>query len=107
MGRRKKSLTGKSWSEEKRAKVADCLTIDYVSSEESEAEEEAPYRTTAYVVRPLIWASSELKKAKKSLDKHHKASLPQLVRRRVTERKTGYPSQRPKPDGCPDWACHQ
>jgi len=94
-----------SWSTEKKTKFSQCLTIDYVSSEESEAEEEPPYKTIAYVVKPLNWESQELKKAKKSLDKHHKSSLPDLVKRRVTPRRNGYPSQRRKPDNCPDWAC--
>ncbi|KAK3744494.1 hypothetical protein QZH41_013158 [Actinostola sp. cb2023] len=106
LGRRAKSLETKlSWSTEKKTKFSQCLTIDYVSSEESEAEEEPPYKTIAYVVKPLNWESQELKKAKKSLDKHHKSSLPDLVKRRVTPRRNGYPSQRRKPDNCPDWAC--
>lgn len=75
-----------------------------MSSEESEQEEEEPHKTTAYIVKPLIWESQELKKAKKSLDRHHRDSLPDLVKKRVLPRRTGDPSPKNKPSNCPDWA---
>ncbi|XP_031562827.1 uncharacterized protein LOC116298482 [Actinia tenebrosa] len=107
LGRRLKSLDSKKWSNEKKAKIASCLHPDYISSEESEVEEEEPFKTVAYIVKPLNWESQELKKAKKSLDKHHKDSLPDLVKRRVIPRRNGHPSRRQKPNDCPDWACLQ
>ena len=55
------------------------LTLDYMSSEESETDKEGK---TVYTVKTLTWQSQDLKKKKKSLNKHHMESLPLLVRRR-------------------------
>ncbi|CAB4029584.1 Hypothetical predicted protein [Paramuricea clavata] len=102
LGRRLSSLNSKDWTPERKAKVAAVLTLDYISSEESDADEEGK---TVYTVKTLPWQSQNLKKKKKSLDKHHMESLPALVRRRLYLRKEGGMSLRPKPTNCPDWAC--
>ena len=71
---------------ERKAKVAAVLTLDYMSSEESETDDEGK---TVYAVKTLPWQSQDLKKKKKSLDKHHMESLPSLVRHRLHLRKEG------------------
>ncbi|XP_028516291.1 uncharacterized protein LOC110243926 [Exaiptasia diaphana] len=103
LGRRLKSLDSKTWNAAKKAEVADVMRVDYMSSEESDLEDGSP----VYLVKPLVWESSDLKKRKRSLDKHHRESLPSLVRRRVIRRKEGPPSLRNKPASCPEWACQQ
>ncbi|CAB3994774.1 Hypothetical predicted protein, partial [Paramuricea clavata] len=75
LGRRLSSLNSKDWTPERKAKVAAVLTLDYISSEESDADEEGK---TVYTVKTLPWQSQNLKKKKKSLDKHHMESLPAL-----------------------------
>lgn len=103
LGRRVKSLASKdNWSDSKKAQVAEVMFNDYMSSEESEVEEDG---RRVYVVKPLPWESDELKKKKRSLDREHLSSLSQLVRHRIAPRRKGQPSQRQKPDSCPDWAC--
>jgi len=104
LGRRIKSLDCKdNWNAARKAEVAQVMRIDYMSSEESEVEEDGGRKI--YNVKPLSWESQELKKHKKSLDRNHMASLPLLVRQRVAPRKKGNPSMRAKPQSCPDWAC--
>ncbi|CAB3991969.1 Hypothetical predicted protein [Paramuricea clavata] len=102
LGRRLSSLNSKDWTPERKAKVAAVLTLDYISSDESDADEEGK---TVYAVKTLPGQSQNLKNKKKSLDKHHMESLPALVRRRLYLRKKGGVSLRPKPTDCPDWAC--
>ena len=70
----------------RKAKVAAVLTMDYMSSEESETDEEGK---TIYAVKTLTWQSQV-------------ESLPSLVRRRLHLRKEGGDSLRPKPRNCPD-----
>jgi hypothetical protein len=76
--------------------------MDFMSSEESDTDESG---TTVYEVKSLSWQSQELKRRKKSLDKHHLDSLSDLTRRRLTARRDGEESVRGKPNYCPDWAC--
>lgn len=102
MGRRLSSLHSKNWSAERKAKVAEVLTLDYMSSEESDTDENGK---GLYKIKTLPWQSQELKKRKKALDKQHKESLPELVRRRLTPKHVGGVSSRSKPEDCPDWAC--
>jgi hypothetical protein len=47
------------------------MTVDYMSSEDSDHDPEPPNRVTRYIVRPLCWQSNELKRVKKRLDKKH------------------------------------
>ena len=65
------------WSQRKVAKVADVLRMEYMSSDESEIDEETR-RVKRYVVRGFSWESRELKRAKKKLDRSHQDSLPAL-----------------------------
>lgn len=86
------------------AKVADVMRMEYMSSEESELDEETR-RVKHYKTRKLSWESRELRQAKKKLDKSHEDSLPGLSRRVMLPREKGKPSTKPKPVNCPDWAC--
>jgi hypothetical protein len=76
-------LDVKDWSAERKAKVAEVLTMDFMSSEESDTDESG---TTVYKVKSLSWQSQELTRRKKSLEKHHLDSLSDLTRRRLTAR---------------------
>jgi hypothetical protein len=86
------------------AKIADILRIEYMSTEESDVDEE---RVQHYKVRKLSWESRELRRAKRKLDKNHLDSLPGagLSKRVMIPRQQGEPSTKPKPTNCPDWAC--
>lgn len=90
---------------EKKAKVAEVMTVDYMSSEDSDHDPEPPNRVTRYIVRPLCWQSNKLKQVKKRLDKKHSESVPELIRKRTLPRNIGVPSARGKPENCPEWAC--
>jgi hypothetical protein len=95
----------KDWSSDRIAKVAEVLTLDYMSSEESDTDENGK---NVYKVKRLPWQSNALKKRKESLDKQHLKSLPALVKRRLVPRNVGAAvSLRPKPNDCPDWACNE
>ena len=65
-----KHLNNVDWSQRKVAKVADVLRMEYMSSDESEVDEETR-RVKRYVVRSFSWESRELKRAKKKLDRSH------------------------------------
>lgn len=85
------------------AKVAAVLTPEYMSSEESELDEQN--KVVHYSVHHLSWESQRLAKAKRKLDKVHEESLPGVVKRLVFPRQDGQPSTRQIPHNCPDWAC--
>ena len=80
------------------------MRMEYMSSEDSEHESNSPHKTKEYIVRPLTWQNSELKKSKKRLDKGHLDSLPELIKKRTLPRSVGAPSSRGMPDNCPEWA---
>ena len=86
------------------AKVLEILKPEYMSSEESEADDEPPHKIIKYSVRKLPWESRSLRKAKRKLDRLHHDSLSELIKRRVVPRETGEPSTRRNPINCPDWA---
>ena len=93
------------WSTEKVAKVADVLRPEYMSSEESEVDDEdTTCAVKRYLVHSLPWESSSLKKIKRKLDKSHKKSLNGLVTRLRKPREVGQPSRREMPANCPEWA---
>ncbi len=75
-----KHLNNVDWSQRKVAKVADVLRMEYMSSDESEVDEETR-RVKRYVVRSFSWESRELNWAKKKLDRSHQDSLPGLSKR--------------------------
>ena len=105
LARRLKALGKMSeWSAGKTAKVADVLRSEYMSSEESETDENVERGERRYIVRSLAWESSLLTKIKKKLDKVHTNSLNGLVSRQTLPRVAGEVSSRKKPPNCPKWA---
>lgn len=86
------------------AKVADILRMEFMSSEESEVEEET-FKVKRYKVRSFAWESRELRRSKRKLDQSHQDSLPGLSKRVFIPREKGEPCNKPKPANCPDWAC--
>lgn len=84
--------------------MADILRMEYMSSEESEVEEET-LKVKRYNVRPFVWESRELRRVKRKLDESHQVSLPGLSKRVFIPREQGEPCNKPKPANCPDWAC--
>ena len=90
------------WDRKKRGEVAEILSEEYMSSEES-ADEDG---TMVYVVKAIPWESIKLKKRKRILDqkfsKNHSARSRQHSVKRV--RKEGVNSLKAKPSNCPEWA---
>lgn len=64
LARRLKQLEKTSWDAGKIAKVLEILKSEYISSEESEADDEPPHKVIKYNVRKLPWESRSLRKAK-------------------------------------------
>ena len=64
-----------NWSQEKGTKVADVLTMEYMSSDESEMDEKTHgHGVKQYNLRNFTWESGDLKRAKRKLDKSHQDS---------------------------------
>lgn len=55
------------WNKQKKGQVAEVLTEDYMSTEESSNEDDQ----LSYVVKAIPWESEKLIKRKKVLDKTH------------------------------------
>jgi hypothetical protein len=57
-------------------KVADVLTMEYMSSDESEMDEKTHgHGVKQYNLRKFTWESGDLKRAKRKLDKSHHAGF--------------------------------
>ena len=85
-----------------RDQVPEMLTLDYMSSEGSDSEDEnGIFRR----VRKFSWESSLATKIKKTLDQVYRSNIAtanakrQLVRTVIDNE----PSSRPIPEGCPSW----
>jgi hypothetical protein len=90
---------------EKKAKVAEVMTVDYMYSEDTDHDPEPPNKVTRYILRALCWQSNKLKQVKKRLDKKHSEIFPELIGKRTLPRNIGVHSARGMPDNCPEWAC--
>ena len=86
-----------------KGEVAEVLTEQFMSSEESENEEDDQ---VIYVVKTIPWESEKLEKRKKRLDKEYNKTQTKCQNKRSVKRvrREGV-SSRPKPEDCPDWAC--
>jgi hypothetical protein len=84
-------------------KVADVLTMEHMSSDESEMDEKT-HGVKQYNLRKFTSESRELRGAKRKLDKSHQDSLLGLSKRALIPRQQAEPSSTPKPANCPDWA---
>ena len=56
-----------TWNKEKKGQVAEVLTEDYMSTEESSNEDDQ----LSYIVKRIPWESEKLRKRKRVLDKTH------------------------------------
>ena len=96
-----------SWPKEVKGKMAEVLTEDYMSSEESECEENADgeVTVTAYVVKDITWESEKMKRRKGKLDKTFKKSQSPRSQKRTIRRihKDGFLSTRNCPKDAPSW----
>ena len=86
------------------------LYMDYMSSEESEYEDQEDFITgekykklTGYVTKRLPWERSSLTSAKAKLDRTHRNNLTPHARAMAKPRNVGEVSERPAPAG-PIWA---
>ena len=70
------------------AKIAEVLTVDCMSSEESDVDQETN-RVKQYYTRQLPWESNKLRHARTKSDKIHHDSLPGLVHRQIVPREVG------------------
>ena len=80
--------------------------VSFMSSEESEAEDEQPPNgPRSRVTKSLPWESKRLRKLKKKLDKTAHSSLNESQRRLCGKvSRGGTVSQRPLPRNAPEWA---
>ncbi|XP_068728031.1 uncharacterized protein [Montipora capricornis] len=91
----------------------DVLYIDYMSSEESDYEDQKDpitgeniKRLVGYTTRKLLWERSRLTSLKSKLDKLHVQNLTPHARQMLKPRRVGGVSSRPSPEG-PSWAVRQ
>jgi hypothetical protein len=84
-------------------KVADILTMEHMSSDESEMDEKT-HGVKQYNLRKFTWESRELRRAKRKIDKSHQDSLLGLSKRALIPREQRKPSSTPKPANRPDCA---
>ena len=59
--------------------MAEILKPEYVSSEESEVDEENANSVIKYKIHRLPWESRELRRAKRKLERLHRESLSGLI----------------------------
>ena len=82
------------YSEEKKRKLEEVLSIDYMSPEESvyktnSDEDEGQGRMTKLVVKQLEWRSDELTRELKSLDRKAKRARSEQGKRMMVKREEG------------------
>ena len=92
---------------------SEILYIDYMSSEESDYEEQEDFITgekekklARYVTKKLSWERTSLTNAKARLDRTYKNNLTPHARAMAKPRSVGGMSERPAPAG-PLWAVRQ
>ena len=73
---REEALQRTGWTPDKKEKVQKVLLAEYMSSEESDEEEEQDgHKRQVFRVKPLPWERKELREVKRSLDQVHLQSL--------------------------------
>ena len=79
--------------------MAEILSEDYMSSEESDVEGK-------FLVKELSWESRKLEKRRQQLDKFYNEQHSKRTMERLVKRVRGEVlSAQQKPVDCPDWAC--
>ncbi len=89
---RKKALKEKNLEQKEEKKYMSALLIDYMSSEDSDSEDES-----IFITRPLTWLSDEYREIMQRLDRKYTRSLNAQGKRLKSKRKEGAASQRPCP----------
>ena len=92
--------------EESKKQVLEILDPIYMSSEESEVEEDDGQEVVFFRVRALPWERTKLKNLKAKLDNAYPKALPPFSKGMRKERKSGDESLREPPSG-PSWAVRQ
>ena len=88
-----------TWPTSKKAQLAEILSEDYMSSEESDVEGK-------FLVKELSWESRKLEKRRQQLDKFYNEQHSKRTMERLVKRVRGEVlSAQQKPVDCPDWAC--
>lgn len=83
-----------------RDKVMKVLTPDYLSSEESDVDEQGDFQQ--FIVRRLPWQNERFQALKDKLEEVHKARLSPQHRRQLKARHVSMvPSKRQAPEDCP------
>ena len=86
-----------TWPTSKKAQLAEILSEDYMSSEESDVEGK-------FLVKELAWESRKLEKRRQQLDKFYNEQHSKRTRERLVKRVRGdVLSAQQKPVDCPDW----
>ncbi|KAL9978766.1 hypothetical protein ACROYT_G016321 [Oculina patagonica] len=108
---RKEALRQCSYSEEKKRKLQEVLTIDYMSPEDSvyedNSEEESTPKLVKLVKRKFGWRSDELARELQSLDRKAHRARSERAKRMMIQREQGAvipDSERSFPRGAPAWA---
>lgn len=109
---RKATLSKMGWSASKCRKVAEVLTVDYMSSEEDEDRNEegrARRGPIKRMVRKLPWESARLSKYKRKLDEKYMEGCTRAQLRAMADvsRQNVNLSEREKPRSAPAWAIWQ
>ena len=93
--------------------MKEVLYLHYMSSEESDYEEEEDFITgekdlklSRYLTKQLPWERTALRNIKSKLDRAYRSSLTPHARAMAKPREVGGVSTRPTPDG-PSWAVRQ
>ena len=89
-------------------KWSPCLTVDLMSSEESESDyddenERCGDIRFGFIVRPLPWRSDRVTNFVLSLDQKFYKNQTKRSQMMMQKREKGLPSDRPQPDSLPDW----
>ena len=103
-------MVKESMTPRERQCTSEILYVDYMSSEESEYEDQEDFVTgekqkklTQYVTKRLPWQRTALTNIKAKFDRIHRNNLTPHARAMAKPRNAGHVSERPAPAG-PLWA---
>ena len=81
------------------------MSIDFMSSEDSDSDSDNSDAGRAFIIHPLSWLSDGAKSKLASLDSKACRRKTERGKEMTVKRKIGMPSTRGPPDDCPEWAC--
>mgnify|MGYP002803641210 CR=1 FL=1 len=106
MSRRLLALERISWSEKKKAKVAEVMVDETMLSKESslETDNNGTTKVVGYLVKQLPWESERLRRYKNDLDENYRSSLTERAKDRLLPRNVAFQeSKRPAQCSLSDW----